>query len=293
MDEETGAKVDCGTADFQKARSAFEELRKKSAREAAQFGLRHLSEHGQDETGRVIVPWLAYGFEYAQVLIDPAALEEDEAIQSAQVMRNADKRFFTKFAALSEDATLSYPHFLHALSIMQAVALPQVLASWLRSFVHHPVKEIRSKAAKETTAKTPNLTTVERLFKSSDARVRANAVEALWSLDNDSAIELFRKALLDSSYRVVVNALVGLQGRNVGGARETLVAMSGHRSPAVRRSAAWGLGEIKDAEANRALERMAAEDPEEPVRKWASLQLERSSRRAGDPPDTQTPRASA
>ena len=94
---------------------------------------------------------------------------------------------------------------------------------WLRQLSNHDDQRIRSLSVKQLCQLRPNKALIERQMRSSDPRVRANAIEALWHSKTSDAKELFTTAAADPHHRVVANALVGLhfQGDNSAFTRMT------------------------------------------------------------------------
>ena len=257
-------------SDLQQFRQQFKRAREISPNETIRACLRYFAEHSSqdvaDEAARIMLLWVAYTPNYVPLLIDPSFLSLNEAEQVARILRDGDPTFFVKLQGLAQDANLPYPHFLRAMALVETIANARITASWLRSFLEHPQSRISSKAAKTLCESIPNFPTVERLLKSKDARVRANAIEALWTCDAEAAVWIFKQALSDPSHRVVVNALVGLYRRNVEGALDKLIALTSDTSAMVRCAAAWGLGEIGDPGGIPALAKLATEDRAKAVR---------------------------
>jgi len=132
----------------------------------------------------------------------------------------------------------------------------------------HPNERVRSKAVELVGRGQPHGDWWNLAFDDPDARVRANAVEALWGLESEAARAAFERATEDPHHRVVVNALVGLHRASVPSAAERLRALCAHSGEMFRAAAAWGLGVIEDEES---LERLQAlrKDPSEVVRRNA------------------------
>ena len=102
----------------------------------------------------------------------------------------------------------------------------------------------------------------------SDARVRANAVEALWGVDTEESRELLQFAAHDGNNRVAGNAVLGLYRLGECAAVGELVKMVSHQSAGFRMSAAWAMGETGDPRFSDALGKMLV-DPAPGVRKRA------------------------
>jgi hypothetical protein len=96
----------------------------------------------------------------------------------------------------------------------------------------------------------------------SDARIRANAVEALWGVKSPAAMKLFDECVGDAHNRVAGNALVGL---HVGGREDALdqvIEMSHDWRPDRRITSAWAMGRLAtDCFADRLAEMIRDDDP--------------------------------
>jgi hypothetical protein len=93
----------------------------------------------------------------------------------------------------------------------------------------------------------------------SDPRIRANAVEALWSTDTEEARELLEFASHDSNNRVAGNAVLGLYRMGEVSTLTELVKMAAHSSVSFRTTAAWVMGETGDPRFSEILARMLAD----------------------------------
>lgn len=132
------------------------------------------------------------------------------------------------------------------LEIMDAVMRGTRTVELLTCLLDHPNPRIRSKAALLIGRAAKNARWAERHLGSPDARVRANAVEALWHGDTQSCRPVFRDAARDSNCRVAGNGALGLyllgESESVG----MLADMAAHLAPEFRAAAAWSIGETQD-----------------------------------------------
>ena len=80
----------------------------------------------------------------------------------------------------------------------------------------------------------PNRPLIDRQLESPDARVRANAIEALWHTPPGNTTRVFRDALGDDHHRVVVNALLGLYYHCDDSFYEHVAALASHPEPRFR-----------------------------------------------------------
>lgn len=127
---------------------------------------------------------------------------------------------------------------------------------------------LRSKAVLMIGRANRNAQWVKNRLAEPDARVRANAVQALWGVSTEEARQLLRFAVNDSNNRVAANALVGLYWLGDCSVIPDIVSMTGHSSGIFRSSAAWVIGETGDPRFLEVLGRMLA-DSSAAVRKRA------------------------
>lgn len=229
--------------------------------------LREMADSLTGGAGHPMLSWMIIDGRYLALLLDPDFLPVENAARVITVMCDADPRFFLNFQRLTEKATDEHDvrRLDRALRFFTQLGNSSVLVPWLRSLTNHPDERIQSKAVKLLCELRPNVALVERQLKSSDARVRANAIEALWAVPSREAATIFREALSDSSHRVVVNALVGLHACNSDDAFERLAKLCNHPEPMFRAAAAWGIGRIDDRRGIPALTELAS-DPSPIVR---------------------------
>ena len=122
------------------------------------------------------------------------------------------------------------------------------LVPWLRELVDDDNSRLASKAALILSRLTKNPMVVHRFLLSSDARVRANAVEGLWGGNFESTRELLYAAARDSHHRVVANALVELYRCKDSLGKQKLEELAGHADAHFRAAIAWAIGEIGSSE---------------------------------------------
>ncbi len=246
----------------------------KACEQVARVCIREMAAQNGASAAHQMLSWLIADGRYLGILLDPDFLSLDEARHVAVAMRDADPDFFLNLQRLGEEtnAERDLRRLERALRLFDELGNSSVLLPWLRTLTNHPDERIRSKAVKSFCELRPNPALVERQLKSSDARVRANAIEALWGVPSFEAAAIFREALGDSSHRVVVNALIGLYATNADEVLEKLSALCKHSGPMFRAAAAWGLGHIADRRAIPTLTSLA-EDPSPIVRTRAARVL--------------------
>jgi hypothetical protein len=156
-----------------------------------------------------------------------------------------------------------------ALDLIEKIGYYNDVLPWLCALTEKGGERVRSKAAKLLCKAMPRKPLVERLLKSNDARVRANAVEALWFHQTPDATAIFRQALSDPSHRVVVNALIGLYHQHDSLAMQQLIELSNHPSQMFRTAALWGFLCLQDDRAIGPLKSLV-QDPSDVVRDKAN-----------------------
>lgn len=256
-------------------REASPERLDRACEQIARSCVRDIAMQGKDSEACVMLPWLIGDGRYLNLLLDPDFLSLEEAHRVSLIMREADSGFFLKFEGLAAPTSAEYDlrRLERALHLFSEAGTSNVLFPWLRRLTNHSDQRIRSRAVKACCALRPNPALVEKLLKSEDARVRANAIEALWGMPGVEVIPIFREALHDANHRVVVNALVGLHFHQPEEALEKLLLLCVHPVPLFRAAAAWGLGRLADRRAVPTLEKLA-QDAAEVVRERAAKVLE-------------------
>ncbi len=254
-------------------RFALREMRDEDPLSFARLAILQLGLEPNGPASAVLALLLSRDELYLRFLADPAELTNQQAANAARVMASRDKRFYVKLTDYADDS-LSSDGLSRVMQIAEALGAAGLLVPWLRRMTRHPDKYIRQKAVMIMCQAGSNPLLVERQLQSADPRVRANAVESLWTVNTPSARSLLEFATQDPHHRVALNALVGLFMQGETSAFERINALTGHHSPAFRIAAAWALGLTGKAEAWPALTALR-DDPEELVRESALRALEK------------------
>jgi HEAT repeat protein len=144
----------------------------------------------------------------------------------------------------------------------------RMMASMLR-LLRHPNPYLRSKAVKVVGRGSKSPKWVRQRLSEPDPRVRANAIESLWSVNTAEARSLLQFATTEDGHnRVVANALLGLYYLGDPSVLGALVKMIQDESGVVRSSAAWAMGETGDIRFQEPLRRML-NDPDPIARRRA------------------------
>ena len=229
----------------------FRHLRNAFPKETTKAILRQLAAEDLSGFQAEAVEWLASTDRYLPFLLDVEFLTRDEALRVAKRLRSADQTFFSRFATLTEGIG-------NALGLLKGLGGYDPLFWWLYSLTRHPEERVRSRAAKMVCEIRPNTELIERQLQSTDARVRANAIEALWPVRTLHADHLLRQGVSDNCHRVVMNALVGLHLHGNQDAFGQICRFTQHSSPLFQAAAAWALGCVGDARGTPFLEELAS-----------------------------------
>jgi hypothetical protein len=151
----------------------------------------------------------------------------------------------------------------------------RMMTSMLR-LLRHPDPYMRSRAVKMVGRGSKSPKWVRQRLNDADPRMRANAIESLWSLDTAAARGLLCFAAREDPHqRVTANALLGLYYLGETSALAELARMAANAAGPVRASAAWAMGESGDVRFQNALRRML-NDEDRTVRKRALSGLARA-----------------
>jgi len=210
----------------------------------ARLALAHLGGGGTGPAERGLAQLLTPSREYMRLLTDPDSFSVAEARAAAAIMARVDHGFHGKLLEMQH--TGEAHRTLRILEIMGRDERSIAMTPWLRELVDDHNPQVASKAAMVLSWLTRNPMAVGRFLQSSDARVRANAVEGLWGGRIENTRGVLRAAAGDSHHRVAANALVELCrcGDPVG--REKIEELACHADPRFRGAIAWAIGEIGD-----------------------------------------------
>jgi hypothetical protein len=160
---------------------------------------------------------------------------------------------------------------LKALQITQELGLCDQLRDAVIGLATHPHPRVRSKAV-NVLGEMPGISVdllMERVMHDSDARVRANAIEVLENHQTPQFITLLAERSRTTNNRERANAIKALNHMRVGNVGPALVAMLHDPRPEHRISAMWALKQMGWWKMLSEIGRMAKEDPNLRVRRYA------------------------
>ena len=175
-----------------------------------------------------------------QSLCDPGAFSAAEAIAIAKKQSRLDPVFAARLAraVLGSSHPADPQKALRLLEILPAISNP-VRVVLISPLLHHPDTKVQSRASLLVGKVNQDWRWVQQRLRDPDARVRANAVEALWGMSTNEARSVFRQSLEDPNNRVVGNALLGLHILGDSIAFEKITAMASHADEEFRNTAVW------------------------------------------------------
>lgn len=133
-----------------------------------------------------------------------------------------------------------------ALQILDKISDGTRLTPVLLSLLRQDNQRLRSKAALMLIRATRSPKTAAILLGEDDARVRANAVEALWEVESPEALAIMSQAMRDPDNRVFGNGALALVRRGEPEAVEAVRRAAGATDPKLRATAAWVMGASGD-----------------------------------------------
>ncbi len=160
---------------------------------------------------------------------------------------------------------------LKALQITQELGLSQILRESVVALTKHPHPKVRSKAV-VVLGESPETSVellMERIVRDTDPRVRSNAIEVLQNHQTPQLIMLLAERSKSSNNRERANAIKALNHMRVGNVGPALTAMIQDPRPEHRISAMWALKEMGWWKMLTEVGRMAKEDQNLRVRRYA------------------------
>lgn len=158
-----------------------------------------------------------------------------------------------------------------AMQVVQELNLAEPLRDTLLPLCEHPHAKVRSKAVTvlgELASVTPEVL-LHKVLSDADARVRANAIEVLESKHQSEYVPLLTQRARSSHNRERANAIKALHKMKVGTASSQLLHMLQDERSEHRISALWALRQVGIWKLLNEVGRLAKEDPNLRVRRYA------------------------
>ena len=213
-------------------------------REFSAAALSALAEHIDPPGHQALARLLAETDVLAEALCDPVLFSRERAIEVARVASSSQPLLDAKLARRLPD--LQAESAERVLAILDRIAEGARVAAMMRGVLRGDAPRLRSKAALLVGRANRNPDWLEQQMQDSDARVRANSIEALWGVDLPGLRAQFHQALDDPDPRVCVNALVGLYYLGDTACLPRIRARAMKRGVPERAGAAWAMSRIAD-----------------------------------------------
>lgn len=182
-------------------------------------------------------------------LADPAKAGRDDSILAVRAAFAEGKPVDERLGALLAEAlhaNAGGPQINRMLDLLEGLDALQRVLQVKAELLSHPVAQIRSRAVLLVGRASKNYGWLKRQLSDKDPMVQANAVEAVWGLDNKDARQILDLGLISSHATVVANSHLGFYKIGETASVSNLFAMAKQENEADRVAAYWAMGETLD-----------------------------------------------
>jgi VWFA-related protein len=199
------------------------------------------------------------------------------ALALGKALKKIDESTITSTARLIKQTPTHIS--LRGLGILEEIAEGSDISQLLLALRDTEDEKVRSKATKTMVKLSKSVRMIKDALRDKDARVRANALELLWHPENDEikkeALSLAEPHLREPNNRARANAARVFYEAKDSLGFDTLMEMLDSHDERMRASAAWILGDVKEASATEKLRQLAKDDSSELVVKNAEQALDK------------------
>lgn len=214
-----------------------------------------LVKEGDEAARRYVFGLLLKHARLAEYLSDPSQSNDEEAaaigraaLQLGVAVDVALERILTTVirprVGANENTTV--PIINRIIDLFSTLLLGKVILRFQKELMAHPDTRVASKAVGEIVRAGRGPALVAQLLLQGDPRVQANAVEALWGMNDKNAKSVLLIAARSPHNRVAANGLVGLYRLGALESIPQLIRMAAHPNAVHRASAVWAIGETGD-----------------------------------------------
>jgi hypothetical protein len=219
-----------------------------------------LRTHGDSPGFQPLIKLLAQNNGVLRQLCDPELLDKESSIDLAQRIARIEPELDSRLVRLlpgrgsdnSDPANALISE--RVLELLGSITVSNRVVPMLAHLIKHPNARLRAKVSLLIARWTRNVRMAEDRLEETDARVRANAIEALWGDKTSRATTVLWRAVNDVDNRVVGNALFGLYELRDQKIIPYILNMAAHQKPKFRATAAWTMGQTHDPQFLPALE---------------------------------------
>jgi hypothetical protein len=186
-------------------------------------------------------------------LLDPGTSTLKDATSAARVIDEMGSRIQPALEMALSRVLKNRPtpesaaQAMRILDLLGAIPTQNCWPAFQNELMAYPDSAVRSKAALLIGRNLRNVAWISRRLMDKDARVQANAVEALWAMDAADSRPVLMAALRSHNHRVMANAAVGLYRIADLKVVKTLLEMAQHADPVFRTAALWAIAETEDS----------------------------------------------
>jgi HEAT repeat protein len=219
-----------------------------------------LRTEGDNPGFQSLIKLLAQSSGVLRQLCDPELLDKDSSIYLVQQIAGIEPELDSRLVKLLPGRGSDNSDPANALTservleLLGAISVSNRVVPMLAHLIQHPNARLRAKVSLLIARWTRNVRMAEDRLEESDARVRANAIEALWGDKTSRATSVLWRAVNDVDNRVVGNALFGLYELRDQKIIPYILKMAAHQKPKFRATAAWTMGQTHDPQFLPALE---------------------------------------
>ncbi len=242
--------------------------------EALQYCIRRLSDPDLSRSEEASLTLLLQRTGWLKDLLN-ALLQADPQVAEtvAGVLERTERGLDLKLAVHLQSENTSV--VMRSLQLIEVIGKSRQMVPVLFGLLSHDDPRIQSKAALVVEKLDHDFLYTRQLMRHSDARVRANALQAISDRADPRTMEFLRQGAEDGDHRVRSLAAVGLCRIGDPLGWEILFKMIQDPRVSERRSAAWALGRCGTIESLPRLESVLRDDTDERVRVLAGQSIQR------------------
>jgi HEAT repeat protein len=215
--------------------------------------------------------------QFLRQFIRPQQFSRTEVLEGCRSLALCDPGLDVRLAQLIsgrelESEILDSATVVHVLDLLNEISTGSRLVPILSHLTHHSDLRIAAKATLLVARRIQNQDWIDRHLASSDPRLRATVLEALWGVDTPLARKTLWAGAKDENNRAVGNALVGLHLLGEPGVAALVGQILEDSRPLFRATGAWVMGKIGAPDFVQPLQRALA-DAEPGVRHAARRAL--------------------
>ncbi len=183
--------------------------------------------------------------ELLEFVSDEEGFDLRQAAELARQACLADHSFESSIVLAAKSPGLSPNEVIRLIRILEVIcSKPKLLSNLLGLKATDP--RVRSKVTLTVGRLVQNAAWLREQLSDPDPRVRADAVEALWTAQVDGIESLLTVAVRDPNNRVASNAACALHKLGVADSIPTLTGLLNHPDPKFRCSGVWAISHVGD-----------------------------------------------